>query len=468
MNVRIRAAYLFGLSVFLGGCAGGPGPEAVLPQPPADDDLPAWVLALPEGTPPSDTNETNQAALFLAQGQFQTALESAQAGIQADPTNAMAYLAAGQAYIGLGNYEGADEMLTRAEELYPRYALDVIFLRETEWIEHFNAAVAAMPTGGADAAIPSLERAHSIYRGRPEAMVQLGALYAQDNRTEDALEMFSMAVEMLEGPIAQREEDPTVLATYAENLEVSRYNIAQISFDLGRYAEAAEMYRVLSEENPDDLLLRSNYGAALIAGGQAEQASTVYSDLLAQPGLTAVEYNQIAIGAYNGDLFLQAAEAFGLASQQLPQSRDFIYNQAQSLYLAENAYEDLVEVSSRLITVDTHSRTARQFLVQGLARLERMEEAAEALNALEGLPFDIAELQLVPADGGYIIPGLVTNRTADPGSAASIRFRLYDVNGTVVGSQELSLTLDEVEVGLEFEVEIPTTAQAIAYNYEVL
>jgi hypothetical protein len=63
---------------------------------------------------------------------------------------------------------------------------------------------------------------------------------------------------------------------------------------------------------------------------------------------------------------------------------------------------------------------------------------------------------------------LVTNRTADPGSAARIRFRVYDANGTVVGSQELSLTLDEVEVGLEFEVEIPTTAQAIAYNYEVL
>jgi len=299
-------------------------------------------------------------------------------------------------------------------------------------------------------------------------MVQLAALYAEADRTEEALDMFSLAVEMLEGPIAQREADPAVIATHAENLSVSQYNMAQLAFELGMYAESAEIYQALSDESPEDLLLRSNYGAALIAGGQAEQASTVYADLLAQPGLTAAEYNQIAIGAYNGDLFIQAAEAFGRAFQQLPESRDFIYNQAQSLYLAENLYDDLVEAATRLVTVDTHSRTARQFLVQGLARLERMEEAAEVLNELDAMPFDIAELQLVPADGGYIIPGLVTNRTADPGSAARILFRLYDESGTEVGRQELSLTLDEVEVGLEFEVEIPTTTAAIAYNYEVL
>ena len=467
MNVRIRAAYILGLSVFVGGCAGGPGPEAVLPQPAADDDQPAWVLALPEGTPPSDTDETGRAALFLAQGQYETALEAAQAGIAADPMNAQAHLQAGQAYIGLDDYAAADAALTRAEEIYPRYALDIQFLRETEWIEHFNSAVAAMSTGEA-AAIAALERAHSIYRGRPEAMVQLGALYAQSDRSEDALEMFGFAVEMLEGPIAERTDDPAVLATYAENLEVSRLNIGQIAFELGRYDESAESYRVLTEADPNDYQVQAAYGVALIAGGRAAEASAVYEELLTRPGLGAMDYNAIAVGAYNGDLFIQAAQAFGLAYGELPQSRDFIYNQAQSLYLAETDYEQLVAAATQLIEADTHNRTARQFLVQGLARLERMEEAATALNELEGLPFDIAELQLVPADGGYAIPGLVTNRTAEPGSAARIRFRVYDADGLEVGSQDLSITLDEVEVGLELRAEFATTATVVAYNYEVL
>ena len=469
MNVRIKAVYILGLSGFIVGCAGagGPAPEAVLAQPPAADDQPDWVLALPEGTPPSDTNETGRAALFLVQGQYETALEAAQAGIAADPMNAQAHLAAGEAYIGLDDYVAADAALTRAEEIYPRFALDVQFLRESEWIEHFNSAVEVMSTGEA-AAMAALERAHSIYRGRPEAMVQLGALYQRNDRPEEALEMFGLSVEMLEGPLAERTDDPAVLAAYAEDLEVSRFNVGQIAFELGRYDESAEAYRVLSEVDPNDMQVRAAYGTALISGGRAAEASALYEELLSQTGLGAMDYNAIAVGAYNGDLFIQAAQAFGLAYRELPQSRDFIYNQAQSLYLAESDYEQLVGVATQLIEADTHSRTARQFLVQGLARLERMEEASAALNELEGLPFDISELQLVPADGGYEIPGLATNRTSEPGSAARIRFRIYDADGLEVGSQDLSITLDEVELGLEFRAEFTTMATVVAYNYEVL
>ena len=469
MNVRIRAAYILGLSVFLGACAsaGGPAAEAVLSPPPVAADEPDWVLALPEGTPPTDTDETGRAALFLAQGQYETALEAAQAGIAADPMNAQAHLAAGEAYIELDNYAAADAALTRAEEIYPRFALDVQFLRETEWIEHFNSAVEVMSTGEA-AAMAALERAHSIYRGRPEAMVQLGALYAGNDRPEEALEMFGLSVELLEGPIAERTDDPAVLETYAENLEVSLFNIGQISFQLGRYDESAEAYRLLSEADPTNMQVRAAYGSALVSGGRGAEASAIYDELLSRPGLGAMDYNAIAVGAYNGDLFIQAAQAFGLAYRELPQSRDFIYNQAQSLYLAESDYEQLVEVSTQLIETDTHNRTARQFLVQGLARLERMEQASTALDELEALPFDISELQLVPADGGYAIPGLATNRTAEPGSAARIRFRIYDADGMEVGSQDLSITLDEVELGLEFRAEFATMAAVVAYNYEVL
>ncbi len=467
MNVRIGTACLLGLALAIQGCASGPGPEAVQPQAVADEDLPAWVSALPEGIPPQDNDYTNRAALFLAQEQYEQALGEAQSGIGADSTNAASYFQAGQAYLGMNDYESADAMFDQAEELYPRMVLDIDFFRETEWIENFNEAVSNMP-GNVSAAISALERAHSIYQKRPEAMVQLGALYSQNGDTEAALEMFRQAIEMIEGPIGQREEDPEAIASLEENLNAARFNLGQIYFDLERYPEAAEIYQALVDEDPDDLMAYSNLGAALVSGGDAEGASTVYSQLLARPGLTATDYNMIAVGAYNGDLFRQAAQAFGLAYQEIPQNRDFIFNQAQALYLAEDAHAELAEVAAELIAVDPHNRNARQFLIQALARLDRVEEAASELDELEAMPFDVAGLQLVPVDGGVVVPGVLTNRNSDVGDTVTLRFSFYDTGGMQVGTQDITLELADVEVGAEFEVEFPTTALVLGYSYEVI
>ena len=467
MNVRIGAVCLFGFALVLGGCAGGSAPQAVQPQAVADEDLPVWVLALPEGELPRDNNETGRAALFLAQGLFEQALEAAQAGIQLDSSNAQSYLQAGQAYIGLGDYANASSMFDQAVGFHPRSVLEANFYREAQWIETYNEAVTFMP-GDIPSAIAALERANTIYQDRPEAMVQLGALYSQEGQPEQALEMFLQAVEMIEGPVGQREEDPEAIASLEENLEASRFNLGQLFFELERYAEAAEVYEILVNENPDDLMAYSNLGAALVGAGNSQRASEVYGELLARPSLTVTDYNAVAIGAYNGDLFVLAAQAFGRAHEALPQNRDFIFNQAQALYLAEEEQEKLVDVATRLVEIDTHNRNARQFLIQALIGLERVEEAAEVLNELESLAFDIEGLQLVAVEGGYTLPGVVTNRTADPGSTANIRFRFFDANGLEVGVQDVSLLLEEVEVGLEFEVEFPTTAEVIGYNYEVL
>ncbi len=479
MNVRITAACLIGLAIVLEGCASGGAPPGIQPQAQsiADEDLPAWVLDLPEGEPPRDNDYTNEAALFLFQveGQelpesvenlYRQVLESAQSGIQLDPTNAQSYVQAGQAYLGLGDHAAADEMFDQAEEIYPRSLLETNFFRETEWIQIFNGAVAAM-TEDLSSGLAAMELAHVIYQGRPEAMMQLGGMYMEAGRSEEALDVFNQAEDLIEGPIGQREEDPLVLTALQESLEIVRFNQAQILFELERYQESAEVYQELVEEDPNDLMAYSNLGAALVAGGDADGASAVYSDLLARPGLSVTDYNTIAVGAYNGDLFVQAAQAFGRAYEALPQSRDFIFNQVQSLYLAE-AWDQLLEVAPRLIELDTHNQNGRRFLVQAFVGLDRMQEAAPILDEMEALPFEISGLLLQPVDGGYVIPGLLTNRNSDAGSTAEIRFRVYDGGGLEIGSQDVSLMLGEVEQSVEFQVDFPTTAEVIGYHYEVL
>ena len=458
---------------------GGAGPAAVQPQAIDEADLPDWVLALPEGEAPRDTNETNQAALFLAQatgeedpaaaqGFYGQALVAAESGIQLDPTNSTAYVQAGRAYIGLDDLGSADNMFTRAETIYPRYILDTQFFRETVWIENFNVAVGFMPDN-VPSAIAAFGRAHAIYRGRPEAMVQLGGLYTGEGRQEDALDMFTQARELIEGPIGQREEDPTALTAQGEYLAAAKFNQAQLLFDLGRFLESAEVYEVLVADDPTDLMAATNLGASLIAGGEAARAETVYSELLQRPGLSVTDYNMIAVGAYNGDLFLQAADGFGQAHQQLPEGRDFIFNQAQSLYLAEDAPQELFEVATRLLELDTHNRNAHRFLAQALIGLDREQEAVAVLEQMEGLTFEISGLQLVPVDGGYALPGLLTNWNGDVGSSADLRFRFYDPTGAEVGlPKDVSYSLGEAEQPMEFQLDLPTEGEVIGYSYEVL
>ena len=494
MNIRLGALGGVAMAFLVGGCAGGAAPGAVAPQAVADEDLPDWVLALPEGEVSRDNDHTGTAALFLAQGAYDQALESAQAGMQFDPTNPQSFLQAAQAYIGLGDLMAADEMFAQVEVLSPRSVLEVNFYRETEWIEGFNAAVAAMQGGDTAGALAAFERAHTIYRGRPEAMVQLGALYQQEGRLDDALALFTEAVDLIEGPVGQREEDPETIATNAENLAASRFNQGQLLFELERYAEASEVYGIIVQEAPDDLMAYSNYGAALVSAGESDRASEVYAELLDRPGLTALDYNSIAVGAYNGDLFLQAADAFGRASQAFPENRDFLFNQTQSLYLQVQALGDraeelaggpeaelaeveteladvasmLVDVATGLVESDSYNRTAYQFLLQGLVRLERQEEAADVADRFTGLPFDIGGFQLTPVEGGYVLPFIVTNRTAAPGATVDLRIQLYDQNRAVAGTQDISIMLEEADVALETQAEFPTDAAVVGYNYEIL
>ena len=466
MNVRLGALAGVAMAFLVGGCAGGAAPGAVAPQAAADEDLPEWVLALPEGEVPRDNDHTGTAALFLAQGAYDQALESAQAGMQLDPTNPQSFLQAAQAYVGLGDLMAADEMFDQVEVLSPRSVLEVNFYRET----------------------------HTIYRGRPEAMVQLGALYQQEGRLDDALALFTEAVDLIEGPIGQREEDSETIASNAENLAASRFNQGQLLFELERFAEASEVYGIIVQEDPDDLMAYSNYGAALISAGESDRASEVYAELLDRPGLTATDYNSIAVGAYNGDLFLQAADAFGRAAQVFPENRDFLFNQTQSLYLQVQALGDraeelaggpeaelaeveaqlaevaaiLVDVATGLVESDSYNRTAYQFLLQGLVRLERQEEAADIADRFTGLPFDVGGFQLLPVEGGYVVPFIVTNRTAAPGATVDLRIQIYDQNRAVAGTQEISITLEEADVALETQAEFPSDASVVGYNYEVL
>jgi tetratricopeptide (TPR) repeat protein len=479
MSVRRGFLSLLGLAFITSACAGGAGegPGSMAQPSIDDDDLPEWVLALPEGEEPRDNDHTAEAALYLFQAQgssdiarqrelYLQALEAAEEGIEADPTNAQSYFQAGEAYIGLGDYTAADEMFNRAEEIFPRYVLETDFVRELTWIDVFNDGVELLIEGTGDP-IPFFEQAHAIYQGRPEAMVQLGSLYAEQGRDDEAVEMFQMAVDVIEGPRRDRVEDPEILAEWDEAREVALFNVGQLRFEAGQFDQAAAAYERLVEVYPDDFSILNNLAASLVSAGETERAEALYDELMARPDLDARDFLMIGIGLSQGGNEEQAARAFSQAHELIPEDREALYNYAQALYFAE-MWEELIPVAARLIELDTHNRNAYQIYLTGLVELERQDEASDVVDDFSTLPFHVEGMYMGPLPDGAAVVGRVTNQLEDPGSTVDLRVYFYNLAGQLIGSEDTSVTLGAFEEGVDFQVDMISDEDIAGYRYEIL
>ena len=315
MSSRIVIPSLMVLALGLGGCAagaagGGGGGAAVAAAQIDTDNLPEWALAFPEGTPPRDNDQTNEAAVALFQASstpdparmatfFQDALAMAEAGIAADPGNPQSYFQAGEAHLGLGNLGEAGQAFDRAEELYPLYVLDTRFLREEAWIDAYNEGVAVVESDPA-AAQPHFERAHAAYRGRPEAMFQLGQFYIEQARNSDAIEVYSQALEAIQSPVGREGIDPEPLAAWDAAVQPILFSLGQLYMSEQRYAEAIETYDEILESNPGDLTATSNLAGALVSEGETERANAVLNQLLSRTDLSSRQSFAVGPGPVRG------------------------------------------------------------------------------------------------------------------------------------------------------------------------
>ncbi|TVR53165.1 MAG: hypothetical protein EA421_11840 [Gemmatimonadales bacterium] len=464
MRVRFGATAALAFALALGGCASAGNGPSVSTGLGAPEDLPDWVAELPEGTEPRDNEHTGQATLYLLQGNFEQALQEARAGIEADPENPQSYFQAGEALLGLGELEQAAEMLDRAEEIYPRYIMETMGLREQAWIDEYNLAFEAIEAGDDAAAVYQFERAHTIYQNRPEAMLNLASIYAQEREDDRAIDYFSQAIEVIEGPWTDR-VDADTRENWMESLEVAQFNKAQLLLRTERYAEAADAFEVLVERDPDNMDLLSTYAAALVAGGQAERAEALFADLLQRPGLSPADYFSIGVGLYQVDEFDGAAQAFQAVLDGVPEHRDAALNLAQTLFLAEE-WEGLERVSEHLTDIDPYNENAYRFQAQALVRLDREQDAVQVLDRLEALPWVIDDMSLQAAGQALVVVGQVTNRSEAEGTAVNLRFHFFDAQGNAAGTADSSIQLPGADESGVFQVEAPA-ANVFGFRYEV-
>lgn len=489
MNARNSLALVAGLALIAGGCASG-GSAGAGGAVPADEPIVIGGRSLEEGISPRDNASTQMAMLYLSQAQtaddpaaaeqrFQEALDASLEGIEADPENPQSWFQAGQAYLGLGDFVAADSTLARAEELHPRYYLEIAPVREQAWVEAYNEAIEYTNNRDYPRAIEVLERANLIYKERPEAMMNLGNLYAVTDRPNEAIAVYQEALDLISGPMAA-EQDPETQASWEENAAMAELNVAQLLSQAGRDEEAVEAYRTILERDPGNVTVTSSLGAALAKLGREEEAQALFEELSARTDLNAQDFMMAGIGLFQAEDYVGAARAFQRSVDLNPHSRDAYFNLSQASYLAADGAEEGTEVKDemwqllavageQLIALDPQNENAYRLYAQGLVRTGRDQQAVPLLETMEGLQYEVLGTQFQPMEGGGgIVRGEIHNRTLAPGTPVRLRFVFSSATGQELGSQEVQVQAGAPESAVPFEVEFESTADVNGYKYEVV
>jgi tetratricopeptide (TPR) repeat protein len=474
MKVRLGLVLAIATLITGAGCASGGGSTSA----PAGPALPGGEV-LEAGIRPRDNNHTRSADLALTQAQsttdevviaqrFQEALVSAMDGITADAQNPKSYYQAGQAYVGLNDYLGADTMFTKAEELHPRYVLETKAWRERGWVNAYNDAIVPMNSGDLEAAAELFEQASTLYDGRPEALLQLGSVYSQLNRTDDAVSAFQRAISILEESREELLADTADAPIWMQHWDIATTGLGQTLTFAERFQEAADLYGRLLEDNPSDTKLIGSLANNLSELGMADSVQALYDQLLSNPDLGERDFFNAGVGLYQIENYEAAAAAFSRAAEMNPFNRDARLNLAQTLSISE-LFTDLVPAARALIEVDPRNALGWIFLTRALSETDQTEEANAVFTEYQAIGYEIEDLLMRPeSGGGATISGSLKNTALEPGTTVSLRFHFGGIDATEIGTLDIQVQAGEVEQFQIFRGEFVSAEAVTGYTYEVI
>jgi tetratricopeptide (TPR) repeat protein len=463
-----------------------------------------------QGIKPKDDKSTKEASRALGiamlkqkpeerQQLFQQALQHAMAAVQAQPQNPRGWFLAGQAYANLEDFAGADSAFAKAVELYPAYGPEVEPEREAAWVAAYNTAIVAYQANDLPKAIAGLEAADRMYKKRPEARLNLGAFYAQEEQNDKAIEAFRGALEILRDP-ANAVADEAVKKEWADNEEMAALNLAQLLGMANRHAEAEKVYREFIARYPNHLNAQVSLATSLSEQGKAKEAAEIYAKLNARTDLTDANYLMIGIGLFQVDDFEGAAAAFRTATGKNPSSRDGYYNLAQSQLMRagklEDArkaakgepakaieaqltplYEEIVQATDKVRQFDpfnrdilAYSARAYQALSQLAADPKKKADLTGKVQATvkehEAFPFEVTDVSIQTGENEVRVSGTVKNIKVTAGQPIVLRFTVLAAGGAAAGSEQVTVTAPAVDGRAQFKVTIPTSAEMAGWKYE--
>jgi tetratricopeptide (TPR) repeat protein len=454
MGRRTRTLATILVGFVIGGCAGAPVPSGPVISPTG--------LVYEPGVPPRQTQYSQTASLYLAQGRPEQALSQLRAGIEADAENPIHYFLAGSALAELEELDEADRMWRTAEELYPAYELEIEPARERAWAQAFNRGADLYLEGDVLGAMHAWEAGALIYDLRPEVHRNLAAILGEIGEPEEAIDVYRRGIAGLDRVPATRILEEAEVAERQEARVYMQENLAQLLLFNDRFAEAEVILRERLADQPESSELRASLAAALVGQGRDGEANEIYGELLVAPDLEATELFQIGTSLFRTADYLGAAEAFARVAELQPNGRDAWFNYANAL-LAAGEWEALIPVGERLVELDPLNENAG--LITARAHVEAGDEQAAlaALQRTEASPIHLEDLQLLRSSGEASVRGRVLSNEAVPGEPFVLRFVFYGEEGQL-GSELLTVIVPEPGPGTEFTVSFGGPASS--YRYE--
>lgn len=485
MKLRFGLVLTSAITLGLGACAGGGGASAaaIAPQVSGGTELATGERVRNNDHTRAAQRHLDQAASAgtpdEAMAHYQAAVESALAGIEADPTNPLSHRQAAEAYIGVGDYEAAGAAFDEAERLRPIYTIETERIREETWIERYQAAAPLVNAGQYEAAVEYFEQANAVYKGRPEVMLYLGQIYAQVGEYDKAIENLSGARDMINSEKIE-EMDSATAANWREQGAGIPTMIAQSLVNAERYDEAVVALQELIVEEPNNPSYLRTLGTTYVRMGDTEGARGVYEQMMAMEGLESNEYYQVGIGLYQLEDYAGAANAFRTAAEASVNDRDAVEMWARSLQIANpqggdaeetpaETLQEMLAAAERWRDLDPNNEFAYLVVAQAANRLGDGQTAGAMIAEIEGLTIKVDQLQLQRyPNGGGVIGGLVRNVSADPGATVTVEVTLYAADGSVIGTESARVQLGAAEEARDFRIDVDSTQYIGGYSYRVV
>ncbi|HSJ05896.1 MAG TPA: tetratricopeptide repeat protein [Longimicrobiales bacterium] len=394
-----------------------------------------------------DTRQTREASKYLGLAMtrqdpaqrnemYEQAMTHLRQGMEQDANNAKVWLLAGQVYAGMGSMTEADAAFLRAVEIHPEYAEEIAQEREQAWVDKFNEGIGLMDEQRYEEAIAALEQAQVIYKQRPEALMNLGALYANRQENAKARDAFEQAVESTRGPLFEQ-LDEEGQESWLRFRDMATLNVAQMAaqegvdaFEARRYADAAELFKRAAKVNPQARDYIFNHVQSLWA---------LTSDLE-----DVVEAN---------------AEGAAQARQQLLD----LYPEIEQLAAATRKLDPNNEL---LFLIEARSSRMRGDLLGTEPERDAGHQAAlKLLQEHDALPWIMEELIVISGAEGTVLRGAIKNRKLEVGTPVQIEFSLVDLDGDVVGTQVITVTAPAAEETASFEGRVDVEGEMAGWRY---
>lgn len=415
----------------------------------AQEESECELVGSPEITEAAEAIQKAEEATDPAEAEaaYREALEAIEDELNDEHTP---YILAAQAHIALGNYEEANRLLTRFEELAPEcIPTHAKNTRYNAWVRLYNEGIQAYQANDTDAALEAFDMANTIY-GEARSYNNAAILYEQRGDTEKAIENYRGAL----GAEGDAEQKRSALIGLAELLTAQ-----------GRPNEAIEAYESYLGEHPDDVVIRIRYALALSDTGQAEQAAGIFEEVLGRDDLTAQQWVQVGVGLFNSKQYADAATAFGKARVGNPYGKEAMENYVNASVQAGDAAA-VTSLADSLVTWYPYDGSEYQLWASTLARSGNDEQALRVLQDAEQMPIVFHSSQMAEVgENQYVVRGVVENRQAEAGRTVTIPFEFLSSAGEVIASESLDLQLPAAGETQAFRLDVQIQGPVAGFRY---